>query len=226
MRNLFLLIGLLITTQSFGQLPRVVNPDDQIIEHDGYTLSYNESHEQANWVFYKLDSTDIRCETEDKARRKNSFKQDNNIETGSATVKDYKGSGYDRGHLKPSADESCDQIQMDETFYLSNISPQTPGLNRGGWKKLENEVRKLTLTNDSLYVYTGPVLKPSLKTIGENKVSVPQFFFKVVYIFKGGEYKVIAFLLPNKSIEDDLNDYRIDLNELETLIKITFPKSF
>jgi endonuclease G len=226
MRNLFLLIGLLITTQSFGQLPRVVNPDDQIIEHNGYTLSYNETHEQANWVFYRMDSTDIKCETEDKARRKNNFKEDNTVETGSATLKDYKGSGYDRGHLKASADESCDQTQMDETFYMSNISPQTPGLNRGGWKKLENEVRNLTLTNDSIYVYTGPVLKPSLKTIGESKVSIPEFFFKVIYIFKGGEYKVIAFLMPNKSIDGELNDYRIELITLEKWIGIIFPKTF
>ena len=125
-----------------------------------------------------------------------------------------------------SADESCNQAQMNETFYMSNMSPQLPALNRGGWKKLENYVRRLTKTNDSLYVDTGPVLNPTLRTIGENKVSVPLLYFKVVYVFNNSDKKVISYLIPNNKITEELNTYRIELTDLEKLIGITFPKSF
>ena len=139
---LTLIVGLIvILTQSMctKECFRFQDFDNQKQFRDGYVLSYNETHEQPNWVFYTLKSSDLVCN--DKAKRKNNFKEDRDIATGSAQLSDYAKSGYDRGHLKASADESCDQYQMDETFLMSNMSPQVPGFNRGIWKRLEAHVR-------------------------------------------------------------------------------------
>ncbi len=219
--TLLVILGLQAFTQT---LPRQISLDDQIIEYNGFTISYNNTHEQPNWVFYKLDSNDVACDT--KIKRKNKFFEDFSIKGHSAHLSDYKGSGYDRGHLKSSADESCDQEQNDETFVMSNMSPQNPSFNRGGWKKLENYVRSVVLENDSVYVYTGGVLKPGLKTIGDNKVSVPNFYFKVIYVFKNGKMEKLCFVMPNKKITEPLYTYKISLVDLEKFVGIDFPENF
>jgi endonuclease G len=224
MKKLITLIGMFLCLNTFGQLPRQISMDDQIIEYNGFTISYNNSHEQPNWVLYRIDSTDVACET--KAKRKNKFVEDFSIKGHSAYLDDYKGSGYDRGHLKASADESCDQEQMNETFVMSNMSPQNPSFNRGGWKKLESYVRTLPLVNDSVFVITGPILTDGLETIGFNKVTVPEFFFKLIYIYKDGKLEVICFLMPNEKITDPLYGYKVELKAIEKLAGIDFPEKF
>jgi endonuclease G len=196
--------------------------DDQLCNRDGYSLSYNEKHEQANWVFYKLDSTDIQCEI--KAKRKNKFKADKNIITKSATLSDYAKSGFDRGHLKSSADESCSQEQMDATFLMSNMSPQEPRFNRGVWKSLEMHVRSLVKDYDSLYVYTGGVLEDSLKTIGSNQVSVPNHYFKIVYMFRNDTISTESYLMPNSDIKYKYMNYKASIATIEQASGLVFPK--
>ena len=194
---------------------------DTIYHRNGYSFSYNEKYEQPNWVQYTITPEDLTCEV--KAKRKNNFKKDNSVSTESATLKDYKGSGYDRGHLKASADESCDQQQMDETFLMSNMSPQDPRFNRGIWKKLESHVRNLASTSDSVMVITGGDLIDSLELIGDNRVGVPKFYFKVLYVFNGINSDTIGYYLPNKKIEDDLNNYILNIEEIEHKTEIIFP---
>jgi len=201
------------------QLPQKITDDNQIIKHDGYILSYNETHEQPNWVYYVLKPSDL---TGDKVKRKNNFKVDTSIKTGSATLDDYKGSGYDRGHLKPAGDEPTDRIQMDETFYMSNMSPQEASFNRGIWKTLENYVRKEALESDSVIVITGGVLVDGLKTIGESKVSVPKHFYKFITIFKGNRIEKIVFIIPNKKSDSPLYTYKMNLKVLEQFAKLYF----
>ena len=110
---------------------------DQIISHTAYTLKYSEQHEQASWVAYTLKSS----HTSGTVGRTNDFREDYKVKTGSASLSDYKGSGYDRGHLAPAADFKWSSTAMSESFFMSNMSPQKPGFNRGIWKKLES--RKL-----------------------------------------------------------------------------------
>tara|TARA_R110001592_G_scaffold234108_2_gene491697 strand:+ start:1290 stop:2033 length:744 start_codon:yes stop_codon:yes gene_type:complete len=194
---------------------------DTIYHRNGYSFSYNEKYEQPNWVQYTITPQDLTCEV--KAKRKNNFKKDNSVSTESATLKDYKGSGYDRGHLKASADESCNQQQMDETFLMSNMSPQDPGFNRGIWKKLEGHVRYLALTNDSIRVITGGDLSDSLEVIGDNRVGIPKFYFKVLYVFNGINSDIIGYYLPNQKIQYDLGDYILNIEEIEHKTEIIFP---
>jgi endonuclease G len=171
MKTLLTSMLVFISTLVFSQtLPQKIDEDNQIREYNGYIISYNETCEQANWVYYVSKPSDL---IGDRTRRRNNFRVDDSIKTVTAELKDYRGSGYDRGHLKPSGDEPTDSTQMSETFYMSNISPQEPSFNRGIWKKLENRVRAIVMESDSVVVITGGVLKEGLKTIGDNKVCVP-----------------------------------------------------
>jgi endonuclease G len=201
-------------------LPIKIDSNNQIIHHNGFILSYNETCEQPNWVFYSLNNEDLVCE---KVSRSNYFKKDPSIPTGSAELSDYKGSGYDRGHLKPAGDAVCDIDVMRETFYLSNISPQEPSFNRGIWKRLESHIRDIALANDSIHVFTGGILNDTLPTIGGNQVCVPDAYFKVVYIFNDDIITVKSYLLPNTPSRADLETFNVSLGVIEGMSGYDFP---
>ena len=122
--------------------------DHQIRQFEHYSLCYRESYEQAEWSAYCLTEEEL----VKNAKRSDDFRADPEITTGSATPADYKKSGYDRGHLSPAADFAFDQNAMSETFYMSNMSPQKGGLNRGIWKDLEAEVRLWAKNFGRIYV--------------------------------------------------------------------------
>jgi endonuclease G len=179
--------------------------DNQIVYHSGFTLSYNESCEQANWVHYMVTKIDL---DQVVARRKDHFIEDSLITTGSAKSSDYYKSGYDRGHLAPSASFIHDQSLNDETFMMSNISPQHPSFNRGMWKKLEAHERSLASSLDTIYVITGPFLQDSLETIGDNCVCIPLKYFK---IFMDKSFNILdCYIMENKKLIGDIDEYKAD----------------
>ena len=192
--------------------------DEQIIDHFGYSLSYNEDHEQANWIFYEL--TDY--EVSGTVKRKNQFRSDPKVKTASASLSDYRGSGYDRGHLAPAADMKWSVTAMSESFYMSNMSPQRPSFNRGIWKRLEEQVRLWALNNKSIYVVTGGVLVDELETIGVNEVSVPEYYYKVILDYIEPELKGIGFILPNQKEMGLLKSYVVSIDEVEKFTNIDF----
>ncbi len=124
--------------------------DLSIVDHKYYSLCYSEEHEQAAWVSYNLTINEVYGDI----TRTNNFREDPYIREGSATLDDYRGSGFDRGHLAPAADMAFSTIAMSESFYLSNMSPQAPSFNRGIWKKLESYVRKLAFTYGSNFIFS------------------------------------------------------------------------
>jgi len=130
----------------------------EIVKHTYYTLAYSEENEQALWVYYQLTPEFING----TQSRTDDFRPDPLISTGSATLADYSGSGYDRGHLCPAADMKLNKTSMSETFYLSNMSPQVAGFNRGIWSTVEDQVRKWAIEFDGLDVATGPIIKDNL----------------------------------------------------------------
>jgi endonuclease G len=170
-----------------------IKENQVIINHAGYSLVYDEGPEQAIWVAYELTSN----ETGKRYKRTNRFLVDYKIATGSAAHGDYSKSGYDRGDLAPAGDLAWSQSSMSESFYYSNISPQTSGFNRGIWKKLEGQVRTWAIENEAVYVVTGPILSPDLTKIGPNQVSVPKYFYKAILDYRGPDIKAIAFIMPN-----------------------------
>lgn len=200
----------------FGQgLPQIINENNQLIYHKAYTLSYNESCEQANWVKYMVTKIELESFV---AKRKNNFSEDKMVITGSATYDDYRGSGYDRGHLAPAATFVDNQEEMDESFHMSNISPQHPSFNRGIWKRLEEYERQLAMENDTIYVITGGVLNGELKTIGENGVCVPKLFYKIIY----GNGFSVGFIIRNEKSDEKLYIYKQPIDVIEKVVGIDF----
>ncbi len=200
--------------------PIIPNTRTQVVAYSGFHLSYNERHEQAEWVAYILKNEQVKRNV---AERSDNFRADEQIHTGSATTDDYSGSGYDRGHLAPAGDLNWSQQAMEESFFMSNMSPQKPAFNRGAWKELEEKVRDWAVDNEVVYVVTGPVLSKGIAAnIGKNRVSVPKYFYKVVLDISPPKYKSIAFLMENKELNNSLQSYAISVDELEKFTGIDF----
>ena len=199
--------------------PIALSDSEPLLKYKGFHLSYDEEYEQASWTAYILTRQKVE---QGKANRTNNFRSDTNIVSGSASLSDYRNSGYDRGHLAPAGDMKWDRKAMSESFLLSNMSPQVPGFNRNIWKKLETKVRSWAVSNDSIYVVTGPVLSSVEKAIGPNHVGVPDYYFKVVLDISSPTYKGIAFLLPNKASGDNIFKYASSIDSLEHFLHYDF----
>lgn len=194
-----------------------LNPGDTVIAHSGFSLVYSELHEQAAWVAYRLTAGMTRS----TVKRSNNFKLDPAIVTGSAHHEDYRGSGYDRGHLAPAGDMGWSEASMNDSFYYSNMSPQRPSHNRGVWKRLEELVRDWAVAYDSLYVVTGPILKDSLPTIGPNEVAVPEAYYKAI-LRATPSWEGVAFVVPNEGSKDPLTTFALSIDSLQKLSAIDF----
>lgn len=200
------------------EIPNGYN-DEIVINHNGYSLSYSEKDEQAYWVAYQLTRNELYGDID----RSDDFREDPSIPTGSAELSDYKKSGYDRGHLCSSADQRESEEAQSDSFYMSNMSPQTPGFNRGIWKETEETVRNFADTEGKVYVVTGPILTDGpYKTIGNNEVTVPNYYYKAVLKYAGEESKAIGFLQKNEKLSGDPIDYVVPIDKIEELSKIDF----
>lgn len=193
--------------------------EDAIVEHAYYTLRYNEKTEQPDWVAYTLKKVNL---DNSKFSRTDNFREDPDVKTKSAALADYKGSGYDRGHLAPAADFGWSKEGMSESFYMSNMSPQEPGFNRGIWKKLEEHVRDWARSNEEIYVVTGPIYFGKGERIGKNKVVVPDQYYKVILELNGKEVKGIGFILDNEKSSKDLSVYAMSIDEVEKATGLDF----
>lgn len=191
---------------------------NQIIRHDYFTLSYNEKYEQAEWVAYELKKNYIKSSD----FKRPYFIQDPKVKTGSADWRNYKKSGYDKGHLCPAGDMEFAINAYNDTFFTSNISPQLHDFNGGIWNRLEQKVRYWAVKYDGLYVITGGVLQPTLRTIGQEKVSVPDSFYKILLDSSNGSYKMIAFLIPNKKSSQPIYDFVVSVDSIEKITGIDF----
>jgi endonuclease G len=212
------------TLFDFEKRPGFILPahktSDEIIEHSGYTLRFRDQYKVADWVAYPLLPEEINGDTEREGSR---FVPDPAVSTGSALPADYTRSGYDRGHLAPAGDFKFSRKMMQETFFMSNMTPQTPEFNRGIWKELEGQVREWALRDQGLYVITGPVLKPGLPTIGKtNEVSVPEKFYKVLLYCDRPNIRMIGFLLDNQGSDQPLTSFVVPVSQIERLTGITF----
>ena len=190
----------------------------QVIHHDGYSLSYNEDYEQAEWVAYELKKTHLA----NTNYKRPYFEIDTAVKTKAAHWKNYKQSGYDRGHLCPAADRKYTHKAHDETFLTSNITPQTHTFNSGIWNTLEQKVRFWVNKYDGIFVVTGGVLSGDLKTIGEEQVGVPNYFYKVLIDYNNGTPKMIAFLLEHENSTKPLYHFVVSVDTIERLTGIDF----
>lgn len=193
---------------------------DQIVRRDGYALGFSDRHKQAVWVSYELNGTDL---SGPHVERSNRFLPDPEI-AKSAVPGDYTRSGYDRGHLAPAADMARSGKTMKESFYMSNISPQRPHFNRGIWLELEKQVRHFAKTEGRIIIITGPVLPSpgtAKKSIGRGKVTVPKYFYKVIYDPTPPE-KMVAFIIPNRGSRRKLQKFVVPVDRVEELTGLDF----
>lgn len=196
-----------------------VDRESQVIEHVGYTVSYNTGLRNPNWVAYELTAGEVQG-TEERADK---FVPDPKVKGVQAVDDDYKRSGWDRGHLAPAADMKWSEQAMDESFYLSNVSPQNGNLNRGVWKSIEELVRDNATRYGKMLVVTGPVFKSAKGkgTIGKNKVVIPDAFYKVILVDNGG-LKGVGFYCENVAGKKKLDTYARSIDEIEKITGIDF----
>lgn len=200
------------------EIPRLRN-SDHVIKREAYTLSFNELHHLANWVAYVLTAD----ETVARVNRFDGVFTPDPLLAQSPDNTDYLQSGYDRGHLAPAADMEFSQNTMQESFFFSNIAPQTPAFNRGIWKRLECLQRLWAKEYDSVYIITGPVLTSKLKTIGPHNVSVPRYFYKVIMRKeKDGRFVALGFVLPNRDSNSKLSSRVVSVDSVENATGLDF----
>jgi endonuclease G len=184
-----------------------------------FAFNYNERAEQANWLAHII-SPEIK---DGIITRTNNFRVDPAVKTGTAIEKDYWNSGYDRGHLAPSADFRWSLNALSESYFYSNMTPQKPELNRERWAQLEDMLRRYVEEyGHALYVVTGPILESGLDSIGPNRVAVPKRFYKVVFDFSLTRPRGIAFIMPNGYCKYPVMYYAVTVDSVEKITRMNF----
>jgi endonuclease G len=188
------------------------------IKHKVYTTVFSKSQRIPVAVKWWLTKAMLDCPN--PMKRTNDFKPDPKLPDYTDLAKDYAKSGYDQGHNCDAADNLCDTVAEHESFYYSNMCPQTARLNSGIWKVLEDSCRTLALKYDSTLIWCGSVAT-SGKTIGPDKVAVPDYCWKVVYVKQ--KRITMAFVFPNTAtLSGALSQYRVKLDSVKHLSGIKF----
>ena len=192
---------------------------DQVIFNRHYVLGYSYYFRQAKWALEIIDP-------DRELERLDNFRPDYRVpDIFRADLVDYQGSGYDRGHLVASANQQEVELQNSETFLLSNMSPQAPQFNRGVWKQLEEEVRRLNAKPKVLetYVICGPIFyfDEPVAFIGsgdDNDVTlpIPNAYFKSVLTENNrGALHMWSFILPNEASDAPLESFQVPTRKVE-----------
>lgn len=217
-----LILGLVLlfifSANSFAEeyLPKGFCP--KLISYTYYKVCYDHEHRQALWTAHWLTKESVNG----KAKRKNNYRRDPNL-YNPVTRNDYKGSGFDRGHLVPAADMKLNNKAMSETFYMTNMSPQRPGMNRGIWASLERFVRSMVSEKGDAYLITAPILSNEDAPFNEldSGVSIPKNYYKIAYFPKTKQ--MYAYLVQNKRFENyDFRDFLVPVDILEDVTGFDF----
>lgn len=193
--------------------------NNYLLEKPGYAVSYNCEAGIANWVSWQLDRSWI-----GKGDRSNNFRPDPDLPADcyAARANDYRGSGYDRGHLTPSGDRTRQSADNSDTFLMTNIIPQSPANNREVWRELEEYSRDLVFQDNELYIVAGG--NGIAKKIAKNKITVPKFNWKVILVLEQPNAKItaensytIAIWIPNSQevANTDWKDYIVSVDQVE-----------
>lgn len=198
------------------------NGVDKIIDRPCFACGYSNRYKQPLWVQYRLTRKEAtHLLGGEKYKRSNNFHVDHLLQM-SATPDDYRASGYDRGHMAPAADMSWSADAMDDSFLMSNMSPQVPELNRGTWKDLEKWVRSEAQQHESLVVVSGPIFgAPEEHRVIGSGVGVPVAYFKVV-LDESKQPRSIGFVIPNKTVTNAFCQFVCTVESVERLVHMSF----
>ena len=194
--------------------------NDEVIRRTAYTVSYNHETKIPKWVAWHLTADHV----DGSLKRKDfDFTDDMSVVDPKGYKSDYYRSGYTRGHMCPAGDNKWSAKAMQECFLMTNMCPQTAGLNSGMWNSLEKSCRTWAERYGDVYIVCGPVLlKGSHHTIGRNKVVVPEAFFKVILCMKG-KPKAIGYVVRNESQKGKKrNEFVNSVDEVERITGIDF----
>jgi endonuclease G len=201
----------------------VVSPagmQEQILKRTAYFLSYNKDTKTPNWVAWILTANHTKGKNKRDGLR---FQEDFDVPTPRATNMDYMQSGYDRGHMCPSADNKWSKKAQEESFLYTNCCPQDHVLNAGSWNDLENACRLWARRYGKLWIACGPLYYGEKhKRIGRNKVVVPEAFYKVVLANNKGNYMALGFIFSNSPVSDDFFNYTKTVDEVERITGYDF----
>ena len=191
---------------------------DLYLQKQGFSLGYSYKYRQALWVAYTLTTEHLQSE---QVRRKDIFKADPAVKKRPVRPADYTRTGYDKGHLAPAADMTYSMPSMENSFLMSNISPQVPGFNRGIWKRLETQVRRWAVKEEKIYILTGPVFIHPLRRMGRARLPVPVAFYKIIFDLTPPQ-KMIGFVIPNQSSKRRLASFAVSVDEIERITGYDF----
>ena len=192
-----------------------------VIKHKAYTLAFNPTYKTPHWVGWELTAQ----ESDGNEEREDQFLPDPKAKGLSAYSSDYSRSGYDRGHMAPAGDMKWNATAMNESFYMTNICPQIHSLNAGKWNSLEKKTRDLAKKYGKVYISCGPIYSSkNPKVIGENRVAVPDAFYKVILIPKATDGKPIAmgFVFQNKKEVRTLISHQLTVDRVEEITGLDF----
>lgn len=195
--------------------------EERVVEHLRYTVSYDAVTNCAHYVAWKLSAD----QTEGHVSRDGAdFLPDPLLpESLQVTTDDYRGSGYDRGHLCPAADNRYEARAMTECFYMSNICPQDHALNAGAWATLEKACRRWAVQEGAVYVVCGPLFDSRPDHIGRaHRIAVPAGFFKCVLSLRPGAEKAIGFVYRNDAGRQTMDEAAVTVDEVERVSGIDF----
>lgn len=201
---------------AFCELPApLTDRPEQVLQHQGFTVSFNATTLTPNWVAWELTASESKA----RGERNDDFQPDTMLPVNQqVTTQDYRGTGYDRGHMCPAADMKWSQRAQRECFLMSNICPQVPELNQRHWEKLESSCRRWARQEGAIYIVCGPIYKSGrrAKTIGrDHKVSIPDAFFKCVLSLRQGHEKAIGFIYTNTAQAQSMAQCAMTVDEVE-----------
>lgn len=205
------------------QLPAKMRLTPEIvIDHSAYRVSFNTTTLCPNYVAWRLTKEKVNG----SVSRTDKFKPDPSLPQECQVVtSDYSNSGNDRGHMCPAADNKDTEVHMKESFYMSNICPQSHKLNAGDWEELEEQCRSWVKNYSDLYIVCGPIFDSSkpkrIEKPGRPSIMIPDRFFKVILML-GRTPKMLGFIYPNENKNLDMREYCVSVDEVEQITGIDF----
>ena len=202
----------LCTAAPLTKMPEIV------LQRTSYVVSYNRQTRCPNWVAWQLTAD----HTDGELKRMNNFHEDEDCPIPRATLQDYKGSGWSRGHMCPAGDNKWSREAMYDSFSLVNVCPQDSKHNSGVWNSIEMDCRRWARKYGDVFIACGPVwTKGKHQTIGPNKVQVPEAFFKVVLRLKP-EPAGFGFITRNNEGTKKRDLYYNSIDQVERITGIDF----
>ncbi|AZB41798.1 DNA/RNA non-specific endonuclease [Bacillus sp. FJAT-42376] len=221
-----------------GATTNTANSTNYLMTKPQYDLSYNDSKRTPNWVSWHLDADDS-----GSTPRQDDFRADTSLPAGwyEVTASEFSGSGFDRGHMCPSADRTSSVADNSATFFMTNMIPQAPNNNQVTWADLESYSRELAAAGNELYIISGGygvggTGSNGYKTTVGNGVVVPAKTWKVIVVLPKGDNdasrvsastRVIAVVVPNDQTASSKpwSSYRVSVDSIESMTGFNFMSS-